>query len=68
MRRGRFLTVLLITLIAATLCLARRPGEPLRPGFNLFSKQQDIQLGQEAAAQVRQKVTIVQNQFLQDYV
>ncbi|HXI44223.1 MAG TPA: M48 family metallopeptidase [Bryobacteraceae bacterium] len=59
---------MLITLIAATLCLARRPGEPLRPGFNLFSKQQDIQLGQEAAAQVRQKVTIVQNQFLQDYV
>jgi len=60
--------VLLMTVIAATLCLARRPGDPLRPGFNLFSKQQDIELGQEAAAQVRQKVTVVQNQFLQDYV
>jgi len=60
--------VLLVACVAAALCLARRPGEPPKPGFNLFSKQQDIELGQEAAAQVRQKVTVVQNQFLQDYV
>ena len=25
---------------------ARRPGEPLKPGFNLFSKEQDVQLGE----------------------
>jgi hypothetical protein len=60
--------VLLAAALGAALCLARKPGGPLRPGFNLFSKQQDIELGQEAAAQVRQKVTVVQNQFLQDYV
>lgn len=47
---------------------ARRPGDPLTPGFNVMSKQQDIQLGQEAAAQVRQKYQVVQNQFLQDYI
>ena len=68
MRQRRFVHVLLVAGVAAALCLARRPGEPPRPGFNLFSKQQDIELGQEAAAQVRQKVTVVQNQFLQDYV
>src|SRR5260370_10013623 len=68
MRRKTLVNLLLMAGFAATLCLARRPGEPLRPGFNLFSKQQDIELGQEAAAQVRQKVTVVQNQFLQDYV
>jgi predicted Zn-dependent protease len=60
--------LLLAAGVAVTLGLARKPGEPPRPGFNLFSKQQDIELGQEAAAQVRQKVTVVQNQFLQDYV
>ena len=27
----------------------------LRPGFNLFTKQQDIQLGREVAAEVRKK-------------
>src|SRR5438132_4089245 len=68
MQQRRFVHVLLVAGVAAALCLARRPGEPPRPGFNLFSKQQDIELGQEAAAQVRQKVTVVQNQFLQDYV
>ncbi len=68
MRQRRFSRVLLVAGVTVTLCLARRPGEPLKPGFNMFSKQQDVQLGQEAAAQVRQKVTVVQNQFLQDYV
>ncbi len=34
----------------------------------MFSKQQDIQLGQEAAGQVRTKAQVVQNPFLQDYV
>ena len=48
--------------------LARQPGDPLRPGFNLFSPQQDIQLGQEAAKQITEKTQPVQNQFLQDYV
>jgi predicted Zn-dependent protease len=68
MRRKTLVNLLLMAGFTATLCLARRPGEPLRPGFNLFSKQQDVELGQQAAAQVRQKVSVVQNQFLQDYV
>lgn len=57
--------------VAGTLILsaARKPGEPLRPsGLNFFSKQQDVQLGQEAATEVRKQVTIVQNPFLQEYI
>jgi len=38
------------------------------PGFNLFSKQQDIQLGQENAAQVRAKMKVVRDPVLTDYV
>jgi predicted Zn-dependent protease len=38
------------------------------PGFNLFSKQQDIQLGQESAAQVRKQMQVVKDPFLSDYV
>ncbi|MFB3829487.1 MAG: M48 family metalloprotease [Bryobacteraceae bacterium] len=49
-------------------CAARQPGRAPNPGFNLFSKEQDIQLGREAAAHVRQQYQVVQNQFLQDYV
>jgi len=51
-----------------TLIAARTPGAPLRPGFNTFGREQDIQLGQEAAQQVRQKSQVVQNPALQDYV
>ncbi len=54
--------------VALTPCHGRTPGAPLRPGFNTFSKQQDVQLGQEAAQKVMQQSQIVQNQFLQDYV
>src|SRR6266849_2357677 len=63
----RFAAVAMTLAMALPVC-ARKPGEPLKPGFNLFSKQQDIQLGQQAAAQVRQQYQVVQNQELQDYV
>jgi predicted Zn-dependent protease len=65
----RFLFVpLAILAFSENLPAARNPGEPLRPGFNLFSPQQDIQLGQEAAKQVTEKSQVVQNSFLQEYV
>ena len=69
MRQKRFLCFCLA--VAGTLILSawRKPGEPLRPsGLNFFSKQQDVQLGQEAATEVRKQVTVVQNQFLQEYI
>jgi len=40
----------------------------LKPGFNLFTKQQDIQLGQEAAAEIRKKAVIVKDPVLNAYV
>ena len=59
-----FLLVFAIAFPAA----ARKPGELIKPGFNLFSKQQDIQLGQQAADQVRRHYRVVPNQELQDYI
>jgi len=61
--------MLYLTVASYSVLLGARPlsAQP-RPGFNMFSRQQDIQLGQEAAQQVRQKSQVVQNQFLQDYV
>ena len=38
------------------------------PGFNLFSKQQDVQLGQENAAQVRKQMKVIHDAFLTEYV
>lgn len=49
-------------------CAARKPGEPLRPGFNLYSREQDVQLGREASAQIRKQVRVVENRQLQNYI
>jgi predicted Zn-dependent protease len=48
--------------------MRRSPVEPPKPGFNLFSKEQDIQLGQAAAAQVKKRYQAVGNPWLQDYI
>jgi len=65
-RNARILGIFATLFVTAA--LARRAGEPLRPGYNMFSKQQDIQLGQANAKKVREQYKAVNNQFLQDYV
>src|SRR6266478_2919944 len=71
MRMRPISTHLVTAALALTLvvpAIARKPGELIKPGFNLFSKQQDVQLGQQAAQQVRRQYRVVQNQELQDYI
>ena len=55
-------------MLAAAAWAARKPGDPLKPGFNLFNKQDDIQIGQENARKVLEQYEVVKNQFVQDYV
>src|SRR5215472_10709635 len=66
-RKRAFLAMLGLALAIAA-SAARKPGDPLKPGFNLFSKQDDVQIGQENSKQVLQQYEVVKNQFLQDYV
>jgi predicted Zn-dependent protease len=40
----------------------------LKPGFNLFSKSQDVQLGREAAAQVEHSARLVHDADLNAYI
>ena len=42
--------------------------KPPKPGFNLFSHDQDIQLGREAAAQVESKMRVLHNEELDSYI
>src|SRR5678815_5882884 len=61
--------IAMVTLGMATAALAaRKPGDPLKPGLNFFTKQQDIEVGQENAKQVLAQYEVVQNKYLQDYV
>ncbi len=70
-RRGfpvAFLTALgLLTLyLAVPLPLAARVEH--KPGFNTFSPQQDIELGQEAAREIEKQVQVVNDPQLTDYL
>lgn len=58
---------LLAVILFVTLGAAQGPKK-FQPGFNLFSKQQDVQLGQESAAQVRKQMTMAKDPFLNQYV
>jgi len=42
--------------------------QQLRPGFNLFSAQQDVQLGREAAREVPKQMTLLRNRDLDVYL
>jgi beta-barrel assembly-enhancing protease len=60
--------LILFALIAGGAYAARQPGEPFHQGMNFFSKEQDVQLGREAAQEIRQKYHPYRNEFVQDYV
>jgi Zn-dependent protease with chaperone function len=64
----RHTLALFLMLSAALPGLARKPGDTIKPGWNLFSKQQDMQLGQQAARQIVQQYQIVDNREMQEYV
>jgi len=59
--------ILALALTAAAGYAAEKLRE-LKPGFNLFSKEQDIQLGKEAAAQVLKQYAVVNNPELNRYM
>jgi predicted Zn-dependent protease len=45
-----------------------RSGEPRSGGFNLYSPQQDVQLGRQAARQVEQQLPMIRSGRADDYV
>jgi len=57
-------------LAVAILCPASGWAElkNLRPGFNLFSPQQDVQIGKEAAGEMERQLPIVRNRDLDRYL
>jgi predicted Zn-dependent protease len=64
----RFVRSILLFLLLISQAVWAQEPKHFQPGFNLFSKEQDIQVGQENAAQVRKQMPMVKDQFLLDYV
>jgi beta-barrel assembly-enhancing protease len=55
------------TVLLTTMLWAQGPSQ-FHPGFNLFSKDQDVQLGKESAEQVRKQMKVIQDPVLTEYV
>ena len=70
MQSWSFKTALALILCSATAApgLTRKPGDPIKPRFSLYSKQQDIDIGKQAAATVRQRYQQVADQDMQAYI
>src|SRR5690348_15781401 len=64
----RQLGIMVLVACGLTAAWARHPGDPIKPGFNLYSRFTDIQIGQAAAFQVKQQYRVVNDPFLQDYL
>jgi len=58
-------TAVLAILIAGQ---AMAAVKQLRPGFNLFTPQQDVQLGKEAALEIEHEMSVVRNPQLDRYL
>lgn len=65
--KARITAIVAVALFTGVFISAQEPHH-FQPGFNLFSKQQDVQLGQEAAAQVHKQMTVIKDPVLTDYV
>jgi Zn-dependent protease with chaperone function len=60
---GRLIVLLLVAAVSGLAQLKQ-----FKPGFNLFSPEQDIQLGKEAAAEVQKTMPVINNPELTGYV
>lgn len=63
---ARKLPTLFVIFLTATSAFAQ--VRQFKPGFNLFSKDQDIQLGKEAAQQVEKQMQVIHDPFLESYI
>lgn len=66
-RRGILALVAMLALSALPLQAAKE-RKPIKPGFNLFSKEQDIAMGQEAAVEIEKEVQVLDDPELTAYI
>jgi Zn-dependent protease with chaperone function len=67
LHRAKLAAVIAVTILALA-CATRQPGDPISPGYNTYSVDQDIAIGKEAAAEIRKQADVVNDQRLQSYI
>lgn len=59
---------LLGTFTALLLAVSAQAAREIKPGFNLFSREQDVQLGRETSQEIEKQVRVVRDSELQNYI
>ncbi|MCC6587295.1 MAG: M48 family metalloprotease [Bryobacterales bacterium] len=59
-----------VAVVAAAALVAQQQTKlrDLKPGFNLFSKEQDVQMGREYAQQIEQQFTVVNDGTINNFI
>jgi len=65
MYRRTFSALLVTLMLTPAIALAQTK---VKPGFNLFSPEQDVEVGRESAVQAEQQLPILRDAAVQDYV
>src|SRR5437762_4267511 len=68
MRRKMFLIIAALMVAMTATAAGFADLKDLKPGFNLFSPQQDIEVGRQAAVEVAQQQPIVHNSEISNYL
>jgi Zn-dependent protease with chaperone function len=66
--KNRVVLLVLAMLVVMPGVVAAREQVRFKPGFNLFSPQQDVQVGREASAEVEKQLPLVQDAQVERYV
>ncbi len=68
LKRLSAIGMLLAVAITPAVAQKKKEIKEQKPGFNLFSKEQDVQLGRESAVEIEKQVTIVNNPEIVQYL
>src|SRR5262245_61531943 len=67
-RNSRFLTILGFVLAIALTAYAADSRTKLKPGWNLFSPQQDVEMGREVSKQAESELPILNDRQANSYI
>lgn len=68
MTHTRMTRFIFLGLLVAAAAFGQSKAKKVKPGFNLFSKEQDVQMGAEYAAQVEREMPVVDNAELNKWI
>lgn len=61
--------LLLTSTIFLLACIANLPGQTkLKPGFNLFSPDQDVEIGKQSVVEVEKQMPVLDDKSMQEYL